>query len=114
MAHRAPTEQNKQPTTPVTLTIHDDPVPIEIDQDGEARVGGTRVTLTTIIGSFKEGASAEEIALRYSAVSLADIYSVIAYYLHYRAEVDAYLQDRDALEDETRRQNEARFNLAAV
>jgi uncharacterized protein (DUF433 family) len=30
-------------------------VPIKIDQNGVARVGGTRVTLETVIGAFKDG-----------------------------------------------------------
>jgi uncharacterized protein (DUF433 family) len=34
---------------------------IEIDLDGIARVGGTRVTLDTVLAAFPDGATAEEI-----------------------------------------------------
>ena len=68
-----------------------EPVPLSTDTDGVIRVGGTRVTLETVVGSFLDGASAEEIKLRYPAVQLADIYATIAYYLRHRSEVDDYL-----------------------
>jgi len=59
-------------------------VPIETDADGVIRVGKTRVTLDTLITAFNDGATAEEIAQQYPAVSLADVYAVIAYYLKRR------------------------------
>jgi hypothetical protein len=46
---------------------------------------------------------------RYPSLQLADIYSVIAYYLRHRAEVDTYLKDREAFRAEVRRENESRF-----
>ena len=70
--------------------------PIALDRDGVLRVAGTRVTVDTIVEAFEEGASAEEIASQYPAVSLPDVYSVIAYYLQHRAEIDAYLTGRQA------------------
>ena len=63
-------------------------VPITTDSDGVMRVGGTRVTLDTVIGAFRDGATAEEISHQYPSLSLADIYAVIAYYLRRRAEVE--------------------------
>lgn len=54
-----------------------EPVPlIFIDEDQVVRVAGTRVTLDTIVRAFQRGATAEEIAQDYSAVSLPDIYAV--------------------------------------
>ena len=55
-------------------------LPLTTDDDGVIRVGGTRVTLDTLIAAFTEGATAEEIAQQYPSVRLADIYSVIGYY----------------------------------
>jgi hypothetical protein len=42
-----------------TLMIEVAPVPLEVDADGVVRVGGTRVTLDTIVDAFREGATAE-------------------------------------------------------
>lgn len=97
-----------------TLTITQMPVPLREDLGGVIRVGRTRVTLQTLIGAFTMGATAEEIAQRYPALSLGDIYAVIAYYLHQRAEVDAYLADQRRQFDEARREQEARCDLTGL
>ena len=94
----------------MVLTPRAEPVPIQIDADGVARVGGTRITLDTLIGAFNEGATAEEIAQQYPALALADIYGVIAYYLRAKDEVDAYLRDAEEQSHQIRQQNEARFD----
>jgi uncharacterized protein (DUF433 family) len=82
-------------------------VPLETDADGVARVSQTRVTLDSLVQAFIEGATAEEIAQQYP-VPLADIYSVIGYYLRRRTEVEAYLGERRQQASEIRQQNEAR------
>ena len=69
-------------------------VPIEL-RNGVIRVGGTRVTLDTIINAFNRAMSAEEIAIAYPAVSLADVYAVIAYYLRHQDEVNSYISERE-------------------
>ncbi len=69
-------------------------VPIHTDADGVVRVAGTRVTLDTIVGAFDTGATAEEIAQQYSSVPLADVYSVITYYLRHKPEVVAYQKSK--------------------
>ena len=69
-------------------------VPIHTDADGVVRVAGTRVTLDTIVATFDAGATAEEIAQQYSSISLADVYSVITYYLRHKTEVSVYLHRR--------------------
>lgn len=53
----------------MTLTIAADPAPITIDEHGVARVGGTRVTLDTVITAFQLGETAQSIALNYDAPS---------------------------------------------
>ncbi|MBD2160184.1 DUF433 domain-containing protein [Limnothrix sp. FACHB-708] len=77
---------------PVTETV-----PLAIDATGVIRVGGTRVTLDTIILAFLEGNLAEEIQEQYPSLQLADIYSVLGYYLRHRSEVDDYLRSRSNL-----------------
>jgi uncharacterized protein (DUF433 family) len=77
----------------MSLTIYPHDVPLETTSDGVVCVKGTRVTLDTLIGAFQDGHSAEEIVMQYTSVSLADVYAVIAYYLHEQETVDAYLAD---------------------
>lgn len=89
-------------------------IPLEKDADGVIRVSRTRVTLDTVIHAFNDGATVEEIAQQYPSLPLADIYSVIAYYLRHADEVEAYLQRRRAQAVQVRQSNEARFNPAGV
>ncbi|MGE0816370.1 MAG: DUF433 domain-containing protein [Vicinamibacterales bacterium] len=89
-------------------------VPIHTDADGVVRVAGTRVTLDTIVGAFDTGATAEEIAQQYSSVPLADVYAVITYYLRHKAEVCAYLREREKQADEVRAEVERRFPSAGL
>ena len=53
--------------------------------------------LEIIIRSFQDGASPETIVHRSSTLSLADVYSVIGYYLRHQAIVEAYLNQREQL-----------------
>ena len=76
-----------------TLT---EPVPLKTDDHGIIHVGGTRVTLDTLIAAYREGASAEAIAEQYPPLPLGDIYSSLGYYLRHRAEIDAYLAKGEA------------------
>jgi uncharacterized protein (DUF433 family) len=89
-------------------------IPLETDKHGVIRVSRTRVTLDTIVAAFKEGATAEEIAQQYSVVPLADVYYVIGYYLHKRAEMDAYLSKRQVEAKELQKMMEARFNPVGI
>jgi uncharacterized protein (DUF433 family) len=84
-------------------------VPLVSGADGVMRVGGTRVTLDTILAAFSKGATAEEIAQQYPSVSLADVYQVIAYFLRHTSEVETYLARRRKESQEVRRANEARW-----
>ena len=55
----------------VTLMIAAEPIPLEADGEGVVRVGGTRVTLDTVVAAFNEGATAEEIVYQYPSLDLA-------------------------------------------
>ncbi|MEA5508515.1 DUF433 domain-containing protein [Crocosphaera sp. UHCC 0190] len=92
------------------LTIVSEIAPLEMTPEGVVRVGKTRVTLDTVITVFKQGTTAEEIAYRYPSLSLADIYSAIAFYLNHQPEVETYLQQREQQAQEIRRINEAKFD----
>ena len=89
-------------------------VPIHTDADGVVRVVGTRGTLDTIVAAFDTGATAQEIAQQYSSVLLADVYSVIAYYLRHKAEVAAYLQRREEQAAAVREEVERRFPPSGI
>lgn len=84
-------------------------VPIEMTAESVLRVGGTRVTLDTVVTAFANGATPEEIALRYPSLTLADIYVTISYYLQHRTEVQHYLQQRQRTAAAVRAENEAQF-----
>jgi uncharacterized protein (DUF433 family) len=89
-------------------------VPIHTDIDGVIRVGGTRVTLDTLVAAFDAGATAEEIAQQYPSVALADVYSVIAYYLRHQPEIRAYLTERQWQAAQVREENGRRFGPSSV
>lgn len=89
-------------------------IPLRTDDDGVIRVGGTRVTLETLIDVFSTGATPEEIAQDFSALRLDDVYAVITYYLRHRTEVDAYVQRRHDAADVVRRQMEQEHSQAGL
>src|SRR5262249_5299746 len=88
--------------------------PLHKDADGTIRVGGTRVTLDTIIGAFNSGATAEEIIQQYPSVGLADVYSVIAYYLRHQTDVETYLADRRQQAAKLREEIERKFDSSGI
>ena len=97
----------------MSLTVEVQTIPLKADKDGVMRVGKTRVTLDTVVHSFELGHTAEEIVSHYSALRLADVYAVIAYYLNNRAEVDTYLQQQDKATQKIWQQIEAKDDYKA-
>jgi uncharacterized protein (DUF433 family) len=93
------------PLTPATAEI-----PLATDAQGVVRVGATRVTLDSVVGAFRAGATSEEIAQQFPVLVLADVYQVIAYYLNHTAEVDSYLDPRQKQADSLRSEIEGRFD----
>ncbi|NJL01017.1 MAG: DUF433 domain-containing protein [Spirulinaceae cyanobacterium RM2_2_10] len=94
----------------MTLAVIAEPAPLATNADGVVCVGGTRVTLDTIVAVFQQGASAEEIAHRYPVLRLGDIYAVIAFYLNHHDEVAVYLQERQQQAQRVRQSNQQRFD----
>ncbi|MGD2156821.1 MAG: DUF433 domain-containing protein [Anaerolineales bacterium] len=88
---------------PETLTV-----PLKADRDGVVRVGGTRVRLDTVVYAYNEGAIPEEIVSQYPALSLEDVYSVIAFYLKNQVEIDTYVKQRAEEAAENRKRVEAK------
>jgi hypothetical protein len=89
-------------------------IPLSTDLNEVVRVGKTRVTLDTVVLTFLDGVTAEEIVQQYPSLQLADVYSVISYYLRHQREVDTYLQNRQNYADRVRRENERRFNSTGI
>ncbi len=98
----------------MSLALAAEPLPLKTDRDGVVRVGRTRVPLDTVVYAFQEGASAEEIALRYPTLELADVYAAITYYLNHRPAVEGYLREREGHARAVRRENEARFDPRGI
>ena len=80
----------------MTLIVQPHPIPLRKDTDGTWRVGDSRVLLDLVIHAFDAGRTPEEIIQSYDTLHLEEVYSVIAYYLAHRAEIDAYLQQQEA------------------
>ena len=61
------------------------------------RIAGTRITIQSLVMDHKTGMSAEAIAKEYPQLSLAQIYSALAYYHankeQIEADIDAYRAD---------------------
>ena len=98
----------------MSLSIITEPIPLQVNADGIVRVGGTRVTLDTLVGAFNQGATAEEIVYQYPSLQLADVYYVISFYLRNQQDVEEYLQERQQRASEIRKLNEARFDPKGV
>ena len=96
------------------LMIAHEPAPLEATPEGVVRVGGTRVTLDTVVAAFLEGAAAEEIAQQYPVLALADVYAAIGYYLRHRSEVDAYLDQRREVAEGVHGENTSRFDPTGI
>jgi len=91
-----------------------DPVPICADAAGSLRIGTSRVTLDTLVHHYRDGASPEEIALRFDSLGLPQIHAAIAYYLNHRAELDEYLVQRRERAEAIRREVEVRQGMAPI
>jgi uncharacterized protein (DUF433 family) len=59
--------------------------------DGKYYLAGTRITLDSVVYSFKEGNSPEAIQENFPLLKRAQIYGAIAFYLELQAELDEYL-----------------------
>lgn len=94
----------------MTLVLESQPLPLQTDADGVVRVAGTRVTLETIVGAFKNGATAEQIAHDYPVLPLVDIYAVITFYLRQREAVEGYLAEHRRAGQRMRYQMETHFD----
>lgn len=74
-------------------------VPLHQDHGGTIRVKGSRVTLDTIVARMQVGDTHEEIHEGFPTVTLAQINTIIDWYLNNQVEADEYLQEQKAEEE---------------
>jgi uncharacterized protein (DUF433 family) len=96
------------------LVVEVEAFPIAVDVDGVAKIGGTRVTLDTVVFTFEQGATAEEITSKYPVLKLSDVYSTIAFYLNHQDDVTVYLQQRQQQAQAVRAMNEQKSDSQAL
>ncbi len=92
----------------MSLTIVSETPPLRQDAAGAVRVGESQVLLEMVIHAYQDGATVEAIVQRYPTTNLADVHSVISYYLRHRKEVEEYLAERERTAEEVRQRIEAR------
>ena len=68
-------------------------VPLTPWDNGSIRVGGTRVTLDTVIARFQVGDTPEEIQSGFPSLTLEQVDATIDWYLNHKAEADEYLEE---------------------
>jgi hypothetical protein len=56
---------------------------------------------------YKLGASAEQIAQKFPALDLADVYAAITYYLNHEETIEEYLRQQEAKGDEVQEEIES-------
>lgn len=78
----------------MATTVGTIPKPVRINRFGVMRVGDTRVSLDSVVYAFNRGENATEIQRNFDTLSLAQVHAAIAYYLHNKAEVNAYLKQK--------------------
>lgn len=73
-------------------------VPLTLWKDGTIRVKGTRLLIDMIVSAHNRGICPEEIFESFPSdiYTVADIYSIIAYYLKNKSKVDKYLAQRES------------------
>lgn len=98
----------------MVLALRAVPSPLRLDEHQVARVGQTRVTLDSVIADFKVGSSAEAIVAHYPALTLAEVYAVLAYYLRYRDDVEAYLLEQALAEAAARAEAAQQFPASGL
>jgi uncharacterized protein (DUF433 family) len=86
----------------MSLMISTDSPPLTKDAGGVFRVGGTRVSLDSVVYAFLDGSTPEEIVQQYPSLDLADAYAAVTYYLNHRQEVDGYLRERKTRREQIR------------
>jgi uncharacterized protein (DUF433 family) len=82
-------------------------MPLRLTEDGTIRIAESRVSLDSVVHHYKLGASAEQIAQKFPALDLADVYAAISYFLNNEETVEEYLRQQEAKGDEVQKDIES-------
>lgn len=93
----------------MTFPAEVDTVPLKRWDDGSIRVGDTRVMLEFVIDLWMRGESPEGIVDSFPTLELEDVYSVIAYFLRHRGDVEDYVAVRSRVQEEALADLQRRF-----
>ena len=77
---------------------------------GSWRIAGTRISLDSVVYSFCEGTTPEEICQDFPGLSLAQVYATLACYLNNREQVDRYLQKAQQSAEDLRQELNTRHS----
>ncbi len=91
----------------MAFTVQSEAPPLREDAVGGLRIGSSRVLVELVLRAFQDGATPEAIVQRYSALTLPEVYAVIAYYLRHREDLEAYLVRREQKAEEVRQRTES-------
>jgi uncharacterized protein (DUF433 family) len=86
-----------------TLAAEPQALPLTRLDNGVYRVTGTRIPLERVIECYKAGLTPEAIVDAYDSLQLADVYTLIGYYLAHTKEVEEYLGQQEEDAEEVRR-----------
>src|SRR5438270_13884212 len=71
--------------------------------DGVYRIGGTRVSLDSVVYVYRRGASPESIQRSFPSLTLEQVHGALAFYLSHQSEVDKYLLQGEEKFEELRK-----------
>lgn len=82
-------------------------VPLTRLENGVYRVTDSRIPLERIVEHYKVGQTPEHIVDAYDTLRLADVYTIISYYLDNKEKIEEYLREREAEGDKMQQMIEA-------
>jgi uncharacterized protein (DUF433 family) len=91
----------------INLPLEPRVVPLTRLENGVYRVTGTRISLELVVESFQDGATPEEIVDSFDSLRLADVYTILGYYLDHKEDVEQYLREQDEAAEKLRQEIEA-------
>lgn len=83
-------------------------------EDGTIRIGKTRVALESVVHQFSIGATPEEIAQKFPALKLAEVYATIAYFLNNHEQVASYVLTQEAESDVIQSNVDKKYKLQTL
>jgi uncharacterized protein (DUF433 family) len=98
----------------MTVLLNANPLPLQTDEKGVIRVANTRLTLDSVITAFNSGATPENIVEQFPVIKLADVYTILGYYLNNQTELDKYLAVQKAKAEVNRQRIEADFDTVGL